>query len=101
MTEPEKLLWERLRNNKLGIRFKAQHPMMYYIADFYSYALKLVIEIDGPIHKFKYSNDEIRTKNIEDAGNSVIRFTNEEVLNDVEKVISVIRKKIEEIKGKN
>lgn len=88
MTQAEKVLWDRLKNNKLGIGFKAQHPMLHYIADFYSYALKLVIEIDGPIHKFKYSDDQIRTKNIEDAGNIVIRFTNEEVLKDIEQIIA-------------
>ncbi len=53
MTQAEKMLWEQLRNNKLGIRFKAQHPMIWFIADFYSFALRLVIEIDGPIHEYK------------------------------------------------
>ena len=101
MTEPEKLIWEKLRNNKLGFRFKAQHPMLHYIADFYSYALKLVIEIDGPIHKFKKSYDTDRTQNIEDAGNFVMRFTNDEVINNMDKVLADIRKKIEEIKSKN
>jgi len=101
MTESELILWKRLRNNNLGVRFKAQHPMLYYIADFYCYALKLVIEIDGPIHKFKYAEDKIRTQNIEGAGNIVIRFTNEEVLENIEKVITDIRNKIAEISNEN
>src|SRR5688572_16473362 len=91
MTPAELILWEQLRNNKLGVRFKPQHPMMHYIADFYSYALKLVIEIDGPIHNFSIQKDNERTKAIEEAGNMVIRFPNEDVINDLENVLSKIR----------
>src|SRR5688572_4406273 len=97
MTEAEKILWNKLRNNKMGVRFKAQHPMMNFIVDFYSYSLKLVIELDGPIHQFKIAYDAERTQIIEKAGNLVIRFTNEQVKNNLQEVLSTIRKKMVEL----
>jgi len=100
MTQAETLLWTELRNNQMGIRFKAQHPMMNYIVDFYSYKLKLVIELDGPIHNFKISYDTERKQNIENAGNSIIRFPNEQVINNLNEVLDTIRFKIVEIQSK-
>ncbi len=51
MTRHEKLLWDELRNNRIfGLRFKAQHPIDTFIADFYCHKLKLVIEMDGQYH---------------------------------------------------
>ena len=52
-TKAEEILWFELRNNKLGAKFKRQHSIGGYIADFYCHTLKLVIEIDGGIHKSK------------------------------------------------
>ncbi len=52
MTPSELLLWQELKENKLGVRFKPQHPLKYFIADFYCHQLKLVIEVDGEIHQF-------------------------------------------------
>ena len=78
-----------------GLRFKAQHPIDIFIADFYCHALKLVIEIDGEIH---HSNDQKeydinREAELERFGIKVIRFTNMEVEQDIEKV----RREIEKI----
>ncbi len=101
MTPAEKLLWDELRNNKMGLRFKAQHPMMNFIVDFYSYALKLVIEIDGPIHDYKLEYDQQRTEKIEFAGNLVIRFSNEQVIFDMNKVPEVIKGRMNEITIQN
>jgi very-short-patch-repair endonuclease len=51
MTPSEKALWQRLRSNKIaGLKFRRQHPVKYYIADFYCHEARLVIEVDGPIH---------------------------------------------------
>lgn len=99
MTKAEKLLWEELRKNKLGVRFKPQHPMIFYIADFYCFSLKLIIEVDGPIHDFNKMKDELRTNDLEQAGNTVIRFTNDEVINEMPHVLNRIKLKIEEIKN--
>jgi cyclase len=61
-TEEEKILWERLKAKKLGVKFRRQHPIWNYIADFYCHELKLVIEVDGSIHDVKEirDNDAIR-----------------------------------------
>ncbi len=61
MTTAEKLLWQRLKENQLGYRFKPQHPIDIFIADFYCHALKLVIEVDGQIHDHQKDYDEGRT----------------------------------------
>ena len=96
MTPSEKAVWELLKSkNMLGLRFKPQHPIDIFIADFYCHPLKLVIEIDGGIHK---SVDQIeydigREAELEHWGIKVIRFTNEEV----ERNITHIQNEIERI----
>jgi very-short-patch-repair endonuclease len=67
-TEAEKLLWKNLKNNQLGgFKFRRQHPISLYIADFYCHKLKLIIEIDGGYHftKEQIPKDEERTKILE------------------------------------
>jgi cyclase len=49
-TEAEKLLWSKLSHKQLGVRFRRQHPIYSYVADFYCHSCKLVVEVDGPIH---------------------------------------------------
>ncbi len=92
MTPAEKVLWEKLRCNQLGVRFKAQHPIDIFIADFYCHRAKLVIEVDGAIHASQSDYDDGRTVELERFGLTVIRFTNEEVLTDIDKVIQQIKK---------
>jgi len=92
MTPAEKVLWEKLRCNQLGVRFKAQHPIDIFIADFYCHRAKLVIEVDGAIHTSRSDYDDGRTAELERFGLTVIRVTNEEVLTDVDKVIQQIKK---------
>jgi very-short-patch-repair endonuclease len=91
MTLAEKRLWERLKENKLYFRFKPQHPVNIYIADFYCHQLKLVIEIDGKIHDFQREMDQGRSDELEMLGITILRFTNEEVFEDLEKVVSEIK----------
>ena len=89
MTKPEKILWDELKSRKLdGLKFRRQHPLKYYIADFYCHEQKLVIEIDGEIHQEESYNDhdEIRSAVLENYGIKVIRFSNEDVINGLEKV---------------
>jgi very-short-patch-repair endonuclease len=58
MTEAELILWDRLKQNKLnGYRFKAQHPIKSFIADFYCHKARLVIEVDGKIHNTKETKE--------------------------------------------
>lgn len=94
MTEAENILWNRLRKNQLnGYKFRRQHPIDTFIADFYCHAGQLVVEIDGKIHQDKTIKeyDEGRTYEIEHLGIKVIRFSNEEIKNNIEKVIERIK----------
>jgi very-short-patch-repair endonuclease len=96
MTQAEKTVWELLKSkNMLGLRFKPQHPIDIFIADFYCHPLKLVIEVDGGIHKSvdQREYDIGREAELERWGIKVIRFTNEEIEND----ISHIQNEIERI----
>ncbi len=100
LTPAEKILWDRLRNRKFkGLKFRRQHPIDRYIVDFICIEKKLVIEVDGEIHKRaeqkKYDCE--RTADLEGHGLKVIRFTNEEILSDV----FVILKKIEKFIAEN
>ncbi len=92
MIPAETKLWENLNKFQLGVRFKAQHPIDIFVADFYCHKFKLVIEIDGGIHEYQQAYDDGRTAELEKWGLTVIRFTNEEVLNDIEKVVDSIKR---------
>lgn len=96
MTYSEFILWDELKQNKLGVRFKAQHPIKNYIVDFYCHKVKLVIEIDGSIHDLEENieYDKGRTFELEQLGLKVIRFTNDEVNYDLKKVVEEIKKYI-------
>jgi very-short-patch-repair endonuclease len=97
MTEPEILLWERLNNNQLsGYKFRRQHPINQFIVDFYCHKLKLVIEIDGEIHNKDdvAERDRGREYMLQNFGLEIIRFTNEDVLSDIESVVQQIKQKI-------
>ncbi|MFL9484498.1 endonuclease domain-containing protein [Chitinophagaceae bacterium LWZ2-11] len=96
MTQAEEFLWHYINNNALGVRFRRQHPISIYIADFYCHPLKLIIELDGGIHQLEdvKKNDEVRQNNLKDLGLIVIRFTNEQVLSSLEKVLEKIKDQI-------
>ena len=80
----------QLKNSQLGYKFRRQHSIGGYIADFYCPSKKLVIEIDGPQHLKNKEYDEIRTEYFEGLGIKVIRFTNEEVATETKKVTKKI-----------
>jgi very-short-patch-repair endonuclease len=91
MTEAEKILWSYLRKNKLrGMHFRRQHPYGIYILDFYCFEKDIVIEIDGMIHLKHYEYDMERTEYLESSGLKVIRFTNDDIKNRIERVIAKI-----------
>ena len=96
MTKAEMLLWERLKGKKvLELRFRPQHPIDIFVADFYCHPVKLVIEVDGGIHKSKEQNEHDigRTGELNYWGIEVIRFTNEEIEENLYKVIEIIQQK--------
>ena len=93
-TDAEKILWKELRNRKLnGLKFRRQHPIDKFIADFYCHEKKLIIELDGFIHDAKENieYDANRTYMLNEIGIKVIRFRNEEVIKDTKVVIKKIK----------
>jgi len=102
MTDAESALWEQLRGKKLGFKFRRQHPLGIFVADFYCHELHLVIEVDGDIHLKKEQSDwdDQRTANLNMMQIEVIRFTNEEVLCQIHIVLTSIRAKCLQISTK-
>jgi imidazole glycerol-phosphate synthase subunit HisF len=91
-TYSESLLWGYLKTKPKGIKFRRQHPYSIYILDFYCHSFKLAIELDGSIHNMPENkeNDKIRQQHLENDGLIVMRFTNDLVENNFEKVIKEI-----------
>ena len=97
MTYAEELLWNYLKTNEWGYKFRRQHPLFMYVADFYCHKLKLLIEIDGSIHELEEvkRNDAIRENHLKNLGLKVIRFKNEDVTNHLEIVLNQIKQIIQ------
>ena len=99
MTDEENIFWLKLKEHFPNYKFRRQHPVSIYIVDFYCHKLKLVIEIDGSIHNLieVKENDMKRQKDLEDLHLRVLRFTNNQVKLEIEKVISKISHYINEL----
>ncbi len=98
MTLSEKLLWEVIRKKQLGVEFNRQFPILNYIVDFYAKEIGLAIELDGSSHDNMVLEDGIRQGEIEKLGVHFLRFSNNEIQNNVKDVIKKIKKDIEEYK---
>ena len=96
MTESETVLWEALKSKHIGDKFRRQHIIGNFIADFVCLSKRLVIEVDGGYHTddTQQGLDEGRAEELKQLGFEVIRFTNEEVLNNLDKVIHQITEKL-------
>jgi len=93
MTESERLLWSRLRRKQLhGTQFYRQKPIGSYIVDFYAPAARLVVEVDGSQHQdnIHAQNDAYRDESLKGQGLRVLRFTNLQVLQDLDSVVGVV-----------
>ena len=92
-TKAESLIWTVLRAKRLaGLKFRRQHAIGPYIVDFACIEKDVVIELDGGYHEHQYEKDRVRQAFLESEGWQVIRFSNEDVLSDVEAVaISIAR----------
>jgi len=103
MTRAEIILWQELRNKKLGMKFRRQMPFVFgiyrYVADFYCPQRKLIIEIDGGIHNAPEVKeiDIFREDIFNLSGYKIIRFNNEEIEYDIKNVIKRIKEMIKEI----
>ncbi len=98
-TKSEIKLWGYLKGKQmLGYDFHRQKPLLNFIADFYCYELKLVIELDGYTHMFEETiiKDAIKESELNRVGLKVLRFSDDEVMQDIENVLRMIEKYIEE-----
>jgi very-short-patch-repair endonuclease len=94
-TKAESLLWDILRANQLcGLKFRRQHPIAPFVADFACAQLRWIVEIDGGYHDYQYEDDQSRQRYLEERGWSVMRFSNEEVLENVDGVSVAIAKRL-------
>lgn len=90
-TVTEQKLWKYLRGRKIyGYKFRRQHPVLHYIVDFYCHEKKLIIEADGSIHTNQQARDQSRDVVLQQAGYTVIRFTNDQVLHQIDDVLQNI-----------
>ena len=90
LTPPERHMWNVLRANRLGIKFQKQVVLPPYIADFAARSHRLVIELDGDTHAGRETYDAARTPALAEYGYRVIRFTNAEVMGNLEGVLRSI-----------
>lgn len=97
MTDAEVILWSHLKAGIDGLKFRRQHPIGIYIADFYCHKIKLIIEVDGSIHGKKEVKeyDERRENDLKSWGYNIIRFSNQQVLQQRELVLTEINSVVE------
>lgn len=98
-TEAERSLWQMINGGNLGVRFRRQHIINDYIADFVCLEKKLIIEVDGAYHFYEeqIGYDAYRTEALERYGFQILRFKNEEVICNTKEVINAIIDKLERI----
>lgn len=92
-TDAETILWQYLRGKELGVKFVRQYGIENYIADFCCRSKKLIIELDGSIHNVEevMENDRQRTETLERFGYKIIRFKNQEILNNPKAILTKIK----------
>jgi very-short-patch-repair endonuclease len=104
-TEAEEIFWQAVRRKQLmGVKFYRQYPILheitgretFFIADFYCHRARLVVEIDGRIHEFGVPRDTERTELLNLLGLHVLRFRNDEVLEDLERVLEKVQRVVAE-----
>ena len=102
ITDTEMILWGRLKQHFPDNKFRRQHPISLYIADFYCHSLKLIIEIDGSVHNVPEvkMKDIERQQQLEMLGLCLIRFSVNDILLDLDEVLKTIQKQITILKQK-
>ena len=94
-TEAERIFWEAVRAKKLNEKFYRQYPIFhdiagketFFVADFYCHENKLIIELDGKYHQYRLKEDKARSKILNSLGLMIIRFRNEEIINELDSVL--------------
>jgi acetylglutamate kinase len=101
MTSAEEILWKHIHVNQWKLKFRRQHPIWNYVADFYCHGIKLVIELDGGIHQDEEvkKNDGVRENHLKELGLTVLRFNNQEVFNNINLVLTTISTTIDNLRN--
>jgi very-short-patch-repair endonuclease len=94
MTDSERALWSRMRQEQLGVKFRRQHPLGHYIADFACLSPKLIVELDGSQHAEHAGYDAKRDAFFAAQGFKVLRFATNEPLKNMDGVLTVIQQEI-------
>ena len=97
MTESERKLWSGLRNEKLDAKFRRQHPLGHYIADFACLEVKLIVELDGSQHVNQTEYDTRRTGFFNSQGFEVMRFPTDLPFTDLQALLACIYNRIGEL----
>ena len=87
MSLPEVMLWQRLRLRPCGVKFRRQHPVGAYVADFYAAEAKMIVEVDGAAHDARAERDAVRDEWLKGQGLVVVRVAASDVLKDVDAVV--------------
>lgn len=97
----ERVLWNKLRRNQLNVKFRRQYGIERYVCDFYNAEYKLVIELDGDSHfnPEAADYDAIRNEYMRNLGISVLRFTNQDIMSNIDGVIAFILIHIDQLKS--
>ena len=90
MTDSERKLWSRLRSEQLGVKFRRQHPLGNYVADFACLSPKLIVELDGSQHADQMAYDAQRDAFFRAQGFAVLRFGSNEPFLNIEGVLTVV-----------
>lgn len=90
-TEEEDLIWQSIRGAQLGFNFRRQHVILDYIVDFVCLEKRLIVEIDGEIHKFQFEYDKGRETELSKFDFEIIRFSNQEVTDNIDQVLNEIK----------
>lgn len=98
LTPSEQILWSHLRACALGVKFRQQHPIGGFIADFYAASLALIVEVDGPIHAQTSERDAQRDLSLRSRGVRVLRFSADDVVRRTALVLQQISKMIDELR---
>lgn len=100
-TKAEIVLWQKIKNQQLGIKFRRQYNIECFIVDFYCHELRLIIELDGSIHYEEVINkhDQTRQNILENKGYTIIRYSNHKVLDDIDSVVSNIKMVIQTLQS--
>ena len=95
-TLSEVILWQEIKDRKLGPQFHRQVPLLNYIVDFYCHELKLAIEIDGDSHEYKVGYDKVRQQELETYGISFLRFDDLDIKKNIRYLLDEIVHYIQE-----